>query len=487
MNESTLAALSEYLSDGTRFAAVRDETLAGAGYLESFSGKPRCEECGADIAGEALSDAEGMRLLVCKEGHEFEVPEGSNVRYKLRGDRVVEDACEALDLAPVAVSTHYPEYVLAETEGGVRVALVCDGTDYERTLDGLFVDAIKNHRVNALLIPDAFEGTAYETATKYPLGPLAPTFPLEMLASPEAVAETIEASRLSRERSEVALSEGGWEEENLHQNLNQNPRLIESDLYYSRVFRETEYSGRLGDRLEEVCKAAFSTMSYRLDPQFGGSADRFENVTDIAFLVPPSTRLKEDGGRILGLVDTKSGSETNLSTEKIARKHVNYLRQASHPSFDDTHIAHVFVVFSMSGREANEIQWYDAIEKEYRGDTDATMVVLYADALAQMVNAHLSMAQRNELNLANGGGIVDAFRPFFNYRLFKRRLDSDIRFTTRVDDDSPTEDEESYRREYFSRERLLVVTKEMVHDRYIELTGDGEIGGLLSNYPSERW
>ncbi|WP_248516326.1 hypothetical protein [Salinarchaeum laminariae] len=487
MNESKLDALSKYLSDGTSFATERDDKLDAAGYLESFSDKQTCEECGADIAGEAESDTDGMRLLVCKEGHEFEAPEGANVRYRLRGDRVVEDACEVLDLTPTTVSTHYPEYVIAETERGVRVVLVCNGTDYERTLDALFVDAIKNHRVNALLIPDAFEGIAYETATKYPLGPLAPTFPLEMLASPEAVAETVEASRLSRERSEVALSEGGWEEGDLHQNLDQNPRLIESDLYYSRVFRETAYSGQLGDRLEEVCKAAFSTMDFTLDPAFGGTADRFENVTDIAFLIPPSSRLKEDGGRILGLTDTKSGSETNLSTEKIARKHANYLRQASHPSFDDTHIAHVFVVFSMSGREANEIDWYDAIEKEYRGGTDATMVVLYADALAQMVNAHLSMAQRNELNLANGGGIVDAFRPFFNYRLFKRRLIDDIRFTTRLDDESPTKGEKSYQGEYFNRERLLVVTKEMVHSRCNELMGDSEIEDVLSNYPSDRW
>jgi hypothetical protein len=115
-------------------------------------------------------------------------------------------------------------------------------------------------------------------------------------------------------------------------------------------------------------------------------------------LIPPSTQLKEDSGRTLGIADTKSASETHLGTEAIAKKHANYLRQASHPYFDNTHVAHIFVVFSMKGLQSNEIAWYDAIEKKYRGENDATMVVLYADALAQMVNFHLSMAQRNELN-----------------------------------------------------------------------------------------
>ncbi|WP_276247550.1 hypothetical protein [Haladaptatus sp. YSMS36] len=487
MNKKLLAALSNYLRDSNLYASQSNSRLEDAGYLESFKRKPQCERCGQDIAGSAESEVEGMETFVCKGGHEFEFPSGGNVWYKLDGERVLEDACATIGLTPVSTTTNYPGYAIAETERGVRIALVCDGANYERILDGLFVDAIKNHRVNALLIPDAFDGDAYEVAMKYPLGPLAPTFPLSMLTNPGAVEDTIESSRLSFERSQYALREGGWEEEDLHQHLEQNPRLIEAELSYCRVFRETEYSGRLGDRLEEVCKAAFSLMDFGLDPAFGGTTDLFENVTDIAFLIPKSTRLKEDGGRILGITDTKSGSETHLGTEEIAKKHANYLRQASAPVFDGIHIAHIFVVFSMKGLESNEIDWYDAIERKYRGENDATMVVLYADALAQMVNAHLSMAQRNELNTSIGGGITDAFRPFFNYRLFKRRLGSDIRYMTRVDNDSPSDDEKDYQREYFSRERLLVVTKEMLDKRYYEATDDDEITEMLSQYPSDRW
>jgi len=58
---------------------------------------------------------------------------------------------------------------------------------------------------------------------------------------------------------------------------------------------------------------------------------------------------------------------------------------------------------------------------------------------------------------------------------------------TRVDGESITEDEEEYRREYFSRERLLVVTKEMVDARFREVLENDEIADILDTYPSERW
>ena len=66
-------------------------------------------------------------------------------------------------------------------------------------------------------------------------------------------------------------------------------------------------------------------------------------------------------------------------------------------------------------------------------------------------------------------------------------MSSEIREMTRVDGESITEDEEEYRREYFSRERLLVVTKEMVDARFREVLENDEIADILDTYPSERW
>lgn len=490
MSEEVLKAISGLLNEGTRFSTESVPVLEEEGYLQSFKGKPICEECGADISGSVDCPVDGMDLLVCKQGHEFTVPTGSGTRYKLLGDRILEDVCTSLGYKPVNVEKRYPQYVIAEIGADMRLGLVCEGRNIETILGDLFVDSIKQNRVNALLIPDSFDGLAYETASQYPLGALAPTFPLSMLTASRPVAEMIDSAQMSLERSKKTIQDSGWENNDLIRNLQQNPRLIEAELYYCRVFRESGYSGSLGDRFEDVCKAAFSMMDFTLDPEFGGTNDRFKNVTDIAFLIPPSSRLKEDAGRILGLVDTKSGSETHLRPENIAQKHANYLRQASHPCFEDVHISHVFVVFSMKGRESNEIAWYDAIEREYQGENDGTMVVLYADALAQMLAPHLSMVERNEINNSIGGGIMDAFRPFFNYRLFKRRLGSDIRKMTRVDDEisvGEDKDKMNYQQEYLSRERLLVVTKEMVEARYQEVVEDDEIADVLSNYPSDRW
>lgn len=38
--------------------------------------------------------------------------------------------------------------------------------------------------------------------------------------------------------------------------------------------------------------------------------------------------------------------------------------------------------------------------------------------------------------------------------------------------------------EYLSRERLLVVTKEMVDERYAEVTDGDELSSIMDNYPS---
>jgi len=110
------------------------------------------------------------------------------------------------------------------------------------------------------------------------------------------------------------------------------------------------------------------------------------------------------------------------------------------------------------------------------------MVVLYADALSHMLDIQISATQRNEASLAVGD-IDDVFRPFFNYRAFKRGLDEDIRDITRVDDRDPNAYEKGYRDEYHKRERLLVITREMVDKHYRRTIEDHNmIGGLLSRY-----
>lgn len=492
MNKESLAQLSEFLQDGGVFAS--SSTLPEA-YLDEFDQTPSCDECGAAMEKTTFG---GREMMICQgsERHERPVMPEDSAKYRLDTEVIFNEICDTIDVEPTAVTeSPLPGYVLAETNLDLRVALVCDTTYYDSTLDDLFSDSVKNQRINVVFTPMELEGDTWDRAVNYPLGSLAPPFPLKMLAKPEPVLDIIQSAMYTQQRSNDALSMQGMDGD-LFELLNQNPRLIQSELAFTRMFRETSYSRRVGDRLEKVTKAALMTMDMPLLPTFGGRLG--ENETDIASRISEPSRLR--GKPILALLDTKSNSEAKIGEEGIAKKHANYLRQANAPTFDNYHIAHVFVVYAMEGLTANEIQWYDAIQREmededgYSGDT--TMVVLFAGALTQMVDAHLSLAQRNQINLSVED-LGDSFQPFFNYRLFKEHVPLEVREMTRKDDAIPNEDEEDgppkdvaeYISEYRSREQLLVVTPEMVHRHLQLIMSDSDrdfVEHQLDSYPS-KW
>lgn len=487
MNADLFNGLSDFLDNASIFGSETDVPTVlkdNPRYLEEKEVSTSCKDCGEPIVDRFPEGEE--TTVICKNGCEDTVSTSEIHRYQLRLEPVLTDICEILGYVPKQIGTKpLPNYGYATLEDDIRVALICDMSSYEGSLDELFVDALKNQKVNTVLTPEKLEGRTREIVAKYPVGNLAPVIPLSMLSKPDPVRNMIESAKLSQKRSEFMLKASGLAETDLYRNLNQNPRQIIGELDYTRVFRETEYSGLIGERLEKVCKAGFASIDFTLDFEFGGKDQPHKNIGDIAFIVSPKEELKH-GDRILGIVDTKSGSDTNLKKERIKNKHIEYLRQAREFRHD-AHIAHIFVVFSMKGLAANEIDWYDAIEREYRGPLDATMVVLYADALAQMIDAHVSVAQRNELNLAVGN-ITDAIRPFFNYRSFRDSLDSEIRTMTRVDDEDSSEGERKYRDEYFQRERLLVVTRDMVDQRLQNVVENyDEIVHRLSRYPASRY
>lgn len=105
-----------------------------------------------------------------------------------------------------------------------------------------------------------------------------------------------------------------------------------------------------------------------------------------------------------------------------------------------------------------------------------------------MVDAHLSVAQRNQLNLSVED-LSDVLYPFFNHRRFKSQIPLEVREMSRKDTDEPTRNEEEYISEYRQREQLLVITPEMV-DRYLRTVMNDDaldfIEHELSAYPS-KW
>jgi len=481
MDNNLLSELTDFLSDEgvfTTTASLPEE------YLTEIDYTPSCDRCGSLM--ERTKTPHGD-LMVCQgqDRHEREITPEDTAQYRLNTEYLLQEICSTIGLyLRNTTDKHLPGYVLADTESGVRVVLVCDPRYYDETLDVVFTDSVKNQRINVVFSPIKLEGKTWERAINYPLGSLAPPFTLNMLSNPDTVRDLIESAQYTHQRSELALSLQDINNE-LYEILNQNPRLIQSELSYTRIFRETSFNGNLGHRLETVTKAALMTMDIPLFPSFGGTSG--VNETDIAAKFPEPSR--STGEDVLALVDSKSNSEANISEEKIVQKHANYLRQSNAPEFDDYHTAHVFVVTSMEGSIANEIEWYDAIRDELGEgvyDTDTTMVVLFTSALAQMVDAHLSVAQRNQLNLSIED-IGDVFHPFFNHRLFKRQVPLEVREITRKDTDEPTKTEQEYISEYNQREQLLVITPEMVH-KYLQTIMDDEslnfIEHELSAYPS---
>lgn len=465
MDSNLLTDLSDFLSDGGVFTTT---PALPEDYLTEIDYTPSCDHCGALM--ERIETPRGD-LMVChgQDSHEREITPEDTAQYRLETDYLLQEICDTIGLnSRKLTDTHLPGYVHADTESGVRVVLVCDPQYYDETLDAVFSDSVKNQRINVVFSPIKLEGETWERAINYPLGSLAPPFTLDMLSEPDVVRELIESAQYTQERSELALSLQGMDE-GLHEILNQNPRLIQSELAYTRIFRETSFSGRLGDRLETVTKAALMTLDIPLIPTFGGTSG--VNETDIAARVPEASR--RSGDPVLALVDSKSNAEADIGREEIVQKHANYLRQSNAPTFDDYHTAHVFVVPSMKGSVANEIEWYDAIRDEVRAevyDANTTMVVLFTSALAQMVDAHLSVAQRNQLNLSVED-LSDVLYPFFNHRRFKSQIPLEVREMTRKDAAQPTENEEEYISEYRQREQLLVVTPEMV-DTYLRMVMD---------------
>jgi len=356
-------------------------------------------------------------------------------------------------------------------------------------MDDLFADAVKNGRVNAVFTPTDFEGLDWGAVLRKPIAAAAPPFPLELLGDTvDEVRRQLDSASTALDRRELVLSSGSSDTD-LLRHLNQNPRATQFELEYAPIFRlaGSPDSRRISTRFEEVCSTGFEMLDFPDKTEELGTNNRGDIVADIAFTIQSDSSLPDNrgGGNILGIVDAKSNAEANLGKERIVKKHAEYLQQANVPPFRDSyHIAHVFVVLSMQGHKANEIDWYDAIEADYHGRNveDITMVVLYADALAHMLDIQLTAKQRNEANLSVGD-VKEIFRPFFNYRGFKRDVAPEIRATTRVDGRDISSSGESYREEYKQRERLLVVTREMVDKHYRnKVEKHNQVGRILSGY-----
>jgi len=488
--DSTLDYLAEFIEEYAGFGDGGDHIgwlAKQTDYVEKQDTHNTCRHCGADVSRHRFDDEVEITCHDHPNNHTYRLNPEEVFAYQLNPDSVLRDIAAELGFGNSVDSVaQNPEYAVTSVTNYIRIALLLRPRRHEKVVDELFADSVKNGRVNALFTSSDFEDVRWGSVLRKPLAGAAPVFPLRLLPnSADEIQRQLTSASEARQRNELTLPSGDTD---LIRNLNQNPRATQFELEYAPLFRasDTPDSTRLGDRFEDVCTTAFGLIGFPTDSDELGTNNRGQNLSDILFTVANDSRYPKNhgGGKILGIVDAKSNAKADIGGEQIVEKHAEYLQQANTDAFDEHHIAHVFVVLSMKGYESNEVNWYDAIEANFHGENvdDITMVVLYADALSHMLDIQISATQRNEASLAVGD-IDDVFRPFFNYRAFKRGLDEDIRDITRVDDRDPNAYEKGYRDEYHKRERLLVITREMVDKHYRRTIEDHNmIGGLLSRY-----
>lgn len=489
MDGNELEAVSEFLAetDGISTAKIPDSLESHDELFSQIDAPEKCPKCSGDIV--SPTEIGGDKKLVC-EGSCPPQPMPEQGPYKFSPRALLEEMCDILGYDSSIQAFHeenLPHYSSVEVGDDLQVSVICDTFQAEDSIESLFSDAIRQSRVNAILIPKAIEGKVYDLTAEYPVGSFTPAFPLPMLENPEPITSVIEQARDQRRRSEATLSKSEIEDEGFFRTVERNPSYILTELTYTRIRRESSTSYKLGNHFEKVCEAALKSLNISTK----GLGDSGENVADLAFIFPENPN-RRNGEEIFGIVDTKSNSEKNLSDEAIADKHRDYIWQgASKLTGGDRHVAHVFIVFEMEGRAANEINWYQLIEEEYsEAPIDGTMVVLYADALARMVAMSQSPVQTNELNLSIDSNL-EVYRPFFHFREFRQNVDRDIQTITRVDmgeEPELNQSDQDYIDQYKQCERLIVVTRDMVEQRYwnlCDVKGDDEVA--LDRYPDQQY
>ena len=489
MDKETLSGLATLLETGIKVSTNNlPDSIQGSEFVEESHPRPSTclkNDCQALIKSEIPSKNDHERAFVCHEGHTESTSKADLTRYKFQPEPTLRSLSAHLGLTPTdTVTERLPKFATISTEERIDVCLIANPLTYGETVEDLIKTALREHHVLVILTPRETVAGIIQVAESYPIGSLICPLSLPLLTRQQRVQEIVSNARLSRDRTEEILLERGLEFNDTIDTLAENPSLIEAALTYLRVLREegVETQG-LGAQFEEVCKAAFASTSITTQLEVGGTANRGEKVPDIVIGFDADPTASKEYPKAIGVVDTKSGSTGNFSSEKIAGKHTDYLKQIRRSEiYRNWHVSHIFIVFDIDGYK--EIDWFDEIRDAYQGyDDDVTMVVMYADALRELVAGHQNLVQHSELKRASAN-LSRVIRPFFDHHQHNADwVPLDLSSMVRVDDEKPTKREQEYIREYDQRSQLLVVTPEMV-DRYLRSVyqNQGEWDKLLPSY-----
>jgi predicted Zn-ribbon and HTH transcriptional regulator len=491
MDENTIEALADFLSTGVKASEPDTPSeIVGTEFVQKTVRPPsRCPggDCGARVYDSfEVFEGDIAYEVVCKRGCEHEVTRTEATTYRFQPLPTLAAIASHLNLDPGDedwVNEQLPRYAGGTTDDGVDLCLIVDPHKYADTIRDILFDAVERQRPMILLTPRESADEIIAIAESYPLGSLVTPLPLELLTEREAVTNLLETSRSALEMEELLFEKRGLAGDELAEKLSRRPRLIEAQLNYIRILREDSTRRyKLGEQMETVCKAAFMALDCRLLPEFGGTESRGTSIPDIVFQMAwrSDEERERELPRVLAIVDAKSGTDADFENEDIIGKHRGYIRAAKgEPAYSDHDLTHLFVVFDID--DYNEIDWYEGIKSTYRKHTG--MVVLYGDALLLMVRAAQSPPMRNQINLSEGE-FEEFIRPFFQRRLYTdEEAYPTVATMTRFDQvEELTKRQQEYRRDYHRQPGLLIVTPEMVRQRFEAVVGEDGLEPILSAY-----
>lgn len=479
MNEAEIEALDLLLTEengSTSFSKGEiSSQLTDTKYIEEDLRPPtRCpfyDECKAFC--ECKGDSSEL-FVECDEGHDGKVPFEDHLYFEIAFVPIIRSIAEITgrDLDHSSDSS-LPKYFRGTTTDGINLYLVISPADYEKAVNEICIETLQEDTPALLVTPQEEIKDLLEIKSLFSLGNLIYTVPFTMLNKPELIQKSLSTIEDIQEL-EQRIIKNLDDEHPVVDRVNSNPRYILTELNHMRLLRlAKELPQHSGTRLEKVGETAFSHLfvSY---PEAGGEDDRGGNVPDNLFYISDAV-LPEETDPILGIVDSKSGDEAGFGSEKVEGKHDEYLMKARRESVAAEKIAHMFLVLGFDGQK--EIEFFDKMDRFYTDNE--SLVIMTAEALALILSAYLSHTVSNDLKLIKGN-FQEVIYPFFESESFR---ESGLGRITR----NIGGDQEKYDNEYKQREKLLIITKEVVEKRIdICFESPKDLETIFDNYFQQR-
>lgn len=476
MDEGIISELEDVLSSGKATASFLvselPEQLLENGYIHSEFRPPvvcpAFENCREHVNIKISKD---RCRIICEANHEQEYDMSDFTYYDVSYSDILESIVEFLGLESLEIIEYaMPRYMSATTEEGINVFLIISPSNYESTINDICMQTLRKENPAVIITPHKTIENLLEIQSLFSTGNMIYALPLTMILELEEITRSIETILAIQELEAELLENHLSDAHPAVYRVNSNPRYIMTELNHLRLLRmNQELPQSSGARLEGIGESAFSHL-FAAQVNRGGEVQRGSNLPDSIFYIPQNS-LPSGYDPVLGIVDSKSGKDANFASESVEGKHDEYLKRGRRQALAADFIAHTFLVLGFDGHQ--EIDFFDRMEPHY--EQNECCVVMTAEALGMIMSAYLAHTVANELTLRDGS-FQSTIYPFFHKDRFR---EANLKPITR----EVGRDQSTYDEKYKQRERLLVITEDVVLYRIRDcLESHLEIEEILETY-----